>query len=156
MPQFDASTFASQLFWLFVCFGFVCFIYVRYVIPRFNQTIEKRLHKVRYDLEQAQHLNEQIDALLTKHKMQIDEASKKAEDLISKTLEDLEAKKKLQLLGIQEDLSGHLAAMEQSVAQQSALMKQDLEMIADECVQKVLLKLGCVTSQAEGETHVVH
>lgn len=42
MPQFDTSSFSSQLFWLFVCFSVLCFFMARHILPRIGSSINRR------------------------------------------------------------------------------------------------------------------
>lgn len=53
MPQFDSSTFASQLFWLVVILG-VFFLALRNVaLPRIGGALEERRRKIDDDLDKA-------------------------------------------------------------------------------------------------------
>jgi PAS domain S-box-containing protein len=76
----------------------VIFCYVRIFIPKFNQTIEKRLSKIRYDVEQAEHMQEQANLLLEKSQKKIEDAHRQVEQHLKETLDDLELKKKIQAL----------------------------------------------------------
>ena len=40
MPQFDPSSFSSQLFWLIICFGTLYWIVARFIIPTIRETLE--------------------------------------------------------------------------------------------------------------------
>ena len=61
MPQFDTSTFVSQIFWLVVSFA-VVFVFVwRIVLPRIAATLENRQRKIGDDLARAGELADQAD-----------------------------------------------------------------------------------------------
>lgn len=137
MPQFDTSTFISQLFWLVICLSVVIFCYVRIFIPRFSQTLEKRLSKIRYDLEQAEHMQEQANILFDKNQKKIADAQHALEEHIKKTLEDLEHKKKLQLAHIDEELSESLKVMEKSFERQQLQLQEGMGAIADDCLSQI-------------------
>ncbi len=42
MPQFDASFYFSQLFWLFLCLALLVIVFKKVFIPRMNNIISKR------------------------------------------------------------------------------------------------------------------
>ena len=138
MPQFDTSTFISQIFWLTICLGIVVFCYARIFIPKFNQTIEKRLSKIRYDVEQAEHMQERAKLLLDQSQKKLDDAQKQVEEHIKETLADFEAKKKLQLGHIDDELDSSLKAMSKSFERQQLVLREGMESLADECVQQIM------------------
>lgn len=54
LPQFDLSTYSSQLFWLIVCLT-VLFVFVKRVFaPRLMDILETRERRIQGDLEKAQ------------------------------------------------------------------------------------------------------
>ncbi|MES2607791.1 MAG: hypothetical protein V4544_03575 [Pseudomonadota bacterium] len=138
MPQFDTSTFISQIFWLAICLGMVVFCYVRIFIPRFNQTIEKRLSKIRYDVEQAEYMQEQANLLFEKSQKKIEDAQRQIEAQIKETLSDLEHKKKVQLTHIDDELAESLTAMEKSFERQKLQLQESMGSLATDCLNQIL------------------
>ena len=138
MPQFDTSTFNSQIFWLAICLGMVVFCYVRIFIPKFNNTIEKRLSKIRYDLEQAEHMQEQAKLLAAQNQKKLEDAQRHVDEQLKEVLADLEAKKKSQLDHISAELSDSLKAMEKSFERQQAQLEKRMEPLAKECVEHIV------------------
>ncbi|MDP5012494.1 MAG: hypothetical protein NWR39_01855 [Pseudomonadota bacterium] len=138
MPQFDTSTFISQIFWLAICLGVVIFFYARVFIPKFNRTIEQRLSKIRYDVEQAEHMQEQAKLLFEKSQKKIEDAHCQVEAHLKETLEGLENKKKLQLTHIDEELSNSLKDMEKSFERQQLQLQESMEPLANDCLNQIL------------------
>ncbi len=138
MPQFDTSTFISQIFWLAICLGMVIFCYVRIFIPKFNQTIEKRLSKIRYDLDQAEHMQEQATLLLERSQKKIEDAHRQVEQHLKETLDDLELKKKIQLTHIDDELADGLKAMEKSFERQQLQLQESMEPLAKDSLNQIL------------------
>ena len=52
-PPFDASTFASQLFWFAITFGALYFVLSRYVLPKIGAVLEQRAGTIKSDLDTA-------------------------------------------------------------------------------------------------------
>ena len=141
MPQFDTSTFISQIFWLAVCLGMVVFCYVRIFIPKFNQTIEKRLSKIRYDIEQAEHMQEQAKLLFEKSQKKIEDAHRQVEEHLKETLSGLELKKKIQLMHIDDELSNSLKDMEKSFERQQLQLQESMGPVASDCLNQILARI---------------
>ena len=47
MPQFDSSTFASQIFWLVITFGGLYFALTRTALPKIADVLEARTDQLR-------------------------------------------------------------------------------------------------------------
>jgi len=149
MPQFDTSTFISQIFWLTICLSLVIFCYARIFIPRFNKTIEKRLSKIHYDIDQAKHMQEQADLLFEENQKKLNDARHHAEEQIKAVLADLELKKKNQLAHIDDELSCSLKAMAKSLEREQKKLQETMAPRVDECVDKILAHLIGEPAQPE-------
>lgn len=73
MPQFDPSTFPSQIFWLVICFGILFFVISRRVIPRIadifhmrSSQIEGKHTEAETLKEGARKISEEVEELLAK------------------------------------------------------------------------------------------
>ena len=58
-PQFDFSTFPSQIFWLALSFGVLYLALSRSVLPKLGGIIEKRGDTIAHSLDEAAKLNDQ-------------------------------------------------------------------------------------------------
>lgn len=68
MPQFDTSTYTSQLFWLAVCWG-VLFVYLWwYLVPKMQAKISSRDQKIDGLLKKAKLLDESAEQLMLDYK----------------------------------------------------------------------------------------
>jgi F-type H+-transporting ATPase subunit b len=54
-PPFDATTFASQLFWFALTFLALYIVLSRYVLPQVSNVLEKRAGTIKGDLDSAAH-----------------------------------------------------------------------------------------------------
>jgi F-type H+-transporting ATPase subunit b len=62
LPQFDPSSWPSQLFWLAVFFGLLYVLMASYFLPRIGATIEERRDRVADDLDQAAEKRREAEA----------------------------------------------------------------------------------------------
>lgn len=61
MPQFDPSSFASQLFWLVVTFVALYWVVAKIGIPRIGEVLEQRARVIQDDLDRAAQLKTETD-----------------------------------------------------------------------------------------------
>ena len=87
MPQFDPSTFASQLFWLIICFGLFYFSMSKIFLPRIRDTLKDRHNNINDNRSLALQIQDQIDELnnlsktlkatsVSQYKLSLDQSSK--------------------------------------------------------------------------------
>ena len=63
MPQLDSSTFASQLFWLFISFFSLFAIAKFYIVPKVDGMFLSREHYVGFILEQAKEFAKEAEKI---------------------------------------------------------------------------------------------
>ncbi len=78
MPQLDPSSFGSQLFWLFVCFGTLFFLMACVALPRIGRTLSNRQAQLDDDLAAAENLRAEAEAALAAYEKALAEARSKA------------------------------------------------------------------------------
>lgn len=87
MPQFNPESFASQLFWLAICFSVLYMCASKIFLPRIKEILATRAHDVDHNLSLAAEINEQIEEIQmtskhlretanTNYKLSIDNAVK--------------------------------------------------------------------------------
>ena len=74
MPQFNAETFPSQLFWLVISFVslYICLNFL--ILPRIRNNIRLRKNKILNDVERAELLKEQIEKTINEYNSKIMQA----------------------------------------------------------------------------------
>ena len=135
MPQFDASTFASQIFWLAVTFVALYFVMARVVVPRIAEVLEARRRRIEANLEKAAALKKDAAAALAAYEKAIGVAREQARGLIAEAgariaetaaRQEAETAKKLALqiaeseAGIARAVSAAMAGVRQAAAQAAA------------------------------------
>lgn len=78
MPQFDPSSFASQIFWLVISFTLMYVLVGRFAFPKIQRVIEARAERIGRDLAEAEQLRAQTDATLKAYEAALKEAHAKA------------------------------------------------------------------------------
>jgi len=89
MPQFDVTTFPSQLFWLTVMFVVLMILMTKVVMPRIESVLESRESKIAGDLKRASEAKSEAEAALADYERSLAEARKEAQDVIRAGLDKL-------------------------------------------------------------------
>ena len=89
MPQLDTSTFASQLFWLCICFFTMLFIMSKIIIPKIADILEQRQRKIDSYLNKAYQIKLQAEEALKKYQDALTDATQKANASLAETQNEL-------------------------------------------------------------------
>jgi len=77
MPQFDFTTYSSQIFWFLICFATLYSFSFFVILPRIRSIIAERKRVIDADRSSAQELEDKISALHAKTDSMTKEASQK-------------------------------------------------------------------------------
>lgn len=98
MPQFDASTYASQLFWLLVSLGILFIAFWKIIIPKMSAKLSERESKLKKILAEAQQLDTQADKIILDYNQKLQDLKRSQKEklqnvssFIHKSKEDLDA-----------------------------------------------------------------
>lgn len=89
MPQFDPSSFASQLFWLLVFFVLMYQLVIKVVVPRLGGVMENRERTVDEDLAKASELKARTDAAIETYEAALAEARTRAQAIHREAAEEI-------------------------------------------------------------------
>jgi len=103
MPQFDSSSFLSQIFWLAICFATLYFAMKKVYLPRITEILAQRRKNIEHDslisqelYKKTQEINEtskaSIDQSSHQYQMAMDQAAKEANLRREQALNDLRKK----------------------------------------------------------------
>lgn len=91
MPQFDPSSFPSQIFWLVVTFIVMYFVMAKLVLPRVGTVLQERQEKIAEDLDRAGQLKKDAEEITATYEAALAEARAKAQALYRETSDALAA-----------------------------------------------------------------
>jgi F-type H+-transporting ATPase subunit b len=103
MPQFDFTTYSSQIFWFSICFAALYLAMHCVVLPRITSIIINRKNVIEGDLLLAEELDKKMTSIRVKtdslrqeagqkYQSQLEEAAKKAAKQREKSIEELKEK----------------------------------------------------------------
>lgn len=91
MPQFDATTFSSQLIWLVITFVLLYLVLSRVALPRIASVLEERQRRIGGDLEKAAELKAEADKVLAEHEAAMAETRAGAQEVIRAAKQEMAA-----------------------------------------------------------------
>lgn len=85
MPQFDPSTFASQILWLAITFVALYFVMGRVVVPRIAEVLEARRRRIEANLEKAEAFKKEAAIAIAAYDQAVGTAREQARGLVAET-----------------------------------------------------------------------
>jgi F-type H+-transporting ATPase subunit b len=89
MPQLDLTTFSPQLFWLAISFTLLYLLMGRLVLPRVAKVLGQREERIGGNLERAEKLKAEADAILAAYQKSMADARAQAQAAMSKAAAEI-------------------------------------------------------------------
>lgn len=141
MPQFDTSTYASQLFWMCLCFGVLVFYIKKYFLPQMTEMLDGRESRIREDLEEAKNFSKEAQEIKGSIERRVSEAHLEVKKLIEATLRDEEEKRERQLALLEKEHKEIIAALESKLKSGTDSLNENMEEIVKEAANQVAYSL---------------
>lgn len=141
MPQFDTTTFASQIFWLVVTFAIVYVFISRVALPRISATLENRQRKIGDDLAKAGELADQSDEVLAAYEARLADARVSAHEELHAAATRAGAEADKQNAALAETLAANAAAARDRIAAESAAASGNVAEIAEDIARQAVERL---------------
>lgn len=144
MPQLDPTWFASQLFWLFVCFIVLYVFMVRGIIPRIREVLETRQHRVDADIEFARSMQEEAETTKQDYEASLEASRNQVRDLVNQAQLNAEGYAETGHKEMDAEIAGLTANAESEIAAQLKQLEKDASPVVKELsallVEKIMLK----------------
>lgn len=144
MPQIAqlAETFASQVFWMLVFFGFVFFVIGRGMVPKVMATVESRDRQVATDLAAAQAARSAADAQEEAWRVQANTQRAEAQALIAKAKGEAAKATEIRLAAAAAKIDAHVHAAETRIAEARQGALGEIEAVAVEAATDIAQRLA--------------
>jgi F-type H+-transporting ATPase subunit b len=140
-PPFNAETFATQLFWLALCFIFLLVMMWKVALPRIGRIIESREGAIAGDLAEAERLRSESDAALQGYEKALADARTRAQaianEMREKQAKDAEASRKV----LEGQLNAKLAEADKSIAATKTAAMGNIRSIAADAARSIVERL---------------
>jgi F-type H+-transporting ATPase subunit b len=144
MPQLEVSTFASQIFWLILCFSALYYLLSKKALPRVAEVLEARQNRIAADLDHAQKLRQDAETALADYEAVMAKAHDQAQSLLRDTQAKHQAETAERQAEIEAELGKQIAAAESRIADAKAEALKELDDAAVETAQSAVERLAGV------------
>lgn len=140
-PPFDTSTYASQLFWLVITFGFFYWFISRVASPRIGEILETRQDRIAGDLDMARDLQRQAEEAQAAYEQELAQARSTAGDIGQKARDKAKAEAEAERRKIEAELGARLDEAERRIAAIRQKAMAEVGTIASETTGAVVERL---------------
>lgn len=145
MPQFDFSTYSSQIFWLLVVFAFI-YIVAKFAFPVIGKLKEDREALVQGYINEVQILSKKVQELEELYQKELQEISAGVAQMQQNSVENINQRKIEQLkdveLKIKEQLKLAQNEIDSAVLQFESTKKEALFLLASCIIEKLTNKVA--------------
>jgi F-type H+-transporting ATPase subunit b len=142
MPQLDATTYASQIFWLIVTFGVLFWLLSRKALPRVAEILEARQDRIAADLDRAAELRAEAETAERKHAEVVAEAQARAQTQMKEVADRLAADMARRLAALDAELAAKLKEAEARIAASRDTALAELRDVAIESARVAARRLA--------------
>ena len=149
MPQFNAKSFNSQLFWLIITFTVLYLIITYFILPRIRENIRLRKNKIANDLERAENIRAQIESMISESNIKLEEAKNQAQKMIKESLLRSNKEYDNQIDTIKKQIANMQIKAESNITKYKKSLEKDIEESAISLCAVILSKLNYKSSSTE-------
>ena len=150
MPQLDAATFPSQIFWLVIAFVTLYYLMRRKALPRVAEILEARQERIAADLDRAARLREEAEQAKQQQEEVVARAHARALEQQRAVQERVSAETARRQADLDADLGRQLGEAEARIGTAREQALAELQNVAAEVAQAAVLRLaGLKVSEAE-------
>ncbi len=155
MPQFDSTTFPSQLFWLAIILVLFFIAMRSNALPKIGGALEARRQKIDDDLDRAAGYREEAEAAMAAYEKALAEAAEEAHAIQREAAETIAAKAAERRSAVAARLADDTKAAEARIAAAKMPAIASLEDVAADVVQQAAAKLaGVKVSETDAKAAV--
>lgn len=134
MPQFEVTTYPSQIFWLVICVIFLCTVMKRYLVPRLTTTLEAREQRLQQDRDQAKLLTSKAEALEQENLARLADARGKAHSHIHHALTEAHHNKSRRMAMMDEELIVKTKKVREGLETQTQKILKNIEPLVSQVI----------------------
>ncbi len=151
MPQFDLSTFPTQLTWLVISLVSLYIVMNKVALPRIADVLEARQNRIDGDLDRATAMKKEAEQALVAYEETVAANLSKAQELKRKIILEFSEQAAQSRLELSERLSEEARLAEQRIADEK---NRSLEEISDVSVELVHAAIGKLAGMEIDEQEV--
>ena len=149
MPQFNAKSFNSQLFWLIITFTALYLIITYFILPRIRENIRLRKNKIANDLERAENIKAEVEKMISQSNIKLEKAKNQAQKMIKESISKSNKDYDKQIDNMKKQIANMQIKAEKNIAEYKIKLEKDIENSAISICTVILSKLNFKNSTTE-------
>jgi len=155
LPQLDASTFPSQVFWLAVSFAILYMIFSKKSLPEISGVIENRHQHIQADLESAEKLKEEASAAQHAYETSLAEARNNSAKILHDMYDHMASRAEKKTNAFRDKTEKNILDLETRLHQAKEIAMEDMNTIAAEVAREAARKIVGIHPDLEQAKTVV-
>ena len=149
MPQFNAKSFNSQLFWLIITFTALYIAITYFILPRIRENIRLRKNKIANDIERAENIKAEIENMISQSNIKLEEAKNQAQRIIKESMLRSNKEYENQIDTIKKQIANMQLKAEKNITAYKKSLEKDIEKSTISLCAVILSKLNYKNSSAD-------
>lgn len=141
MPQFDTSTYVSQIFWLVICLSFLGLVVSKIYLPKILTIMNKRDQNILEYQNLAKHYQNEFELLQESRNKKLSDAKIHAHKTVSEALAKMELKQAEHIEKFEKEMALQLSDFKESLRFRKTKIESKLDQNASELAEQILQKL---------------
>ena len=155
LPQFDPSSFASQVFWLAIAFAILYIFFSKKTLPEISSVIESRKEHIQSDLTSAEELKAEAEGVQEAYETILEEARQKSSTSFAKAEAKIKEKTNEVYQDFQARSAKEITAKEKAIEKAKADAMDEMNVLAAEIAREAAEKIiGVETDLKQAKTVV--
>ena len=155
LPQFDPSSFPSQIFWLAVTFLAMYIFFSNRTLPDISGTLENRREHIQDDIDTAERLKKEAEQAQAAYEESLISARSEAAKTISDAHQKMKAKSENQSKKFREKTEQEIKALEGRLDNVKKEIMEDMNVIAAELARDAAEKVVGISTDIDQAKDVV-
>ncbi len=126
MPQFNAKSFNSQLFWLILTFTILYLSITYFILPRVRENIRLRKNKIANDLERAESIKIEIENMISQSNVKYEEAKSSVQKIIKDSMLRSDKEYANQIESIKKQIANKQLETEKKIVEYKKHIEKDI------------------------------
>ncbi|MGB4106748.1 MAG: hypothetical protein WBK55_03005 [Alphaproteobacteria bacterium] len=155
LPQFDPSSFLSQVFWLAIAFAVLYIFFSKKTLPDIGAVLKKRDVHIRSTLEAAKRQKEVAEGLQAEYERDIESARQDATSAFTAVEKEIKQKSEAGYRAFKERATERIEKMEKDIEKAKIAAMEDMHSLAAEIASQAAEKIIGIESDIDEVKTVV-
>lgn len=148
LPQFDFSTWSSQIFWLVVTFGLLYIVLAKIILPRIGAGISERGDRIADDLDAASRMNKEAVQAAKDYDREMAAAKATAHSIAETTRKSVDEEIEAEVTAAEAEFATKQAAADARISKIRTEALSHIDSVAADTASAIVEKIGDIKPTA--------